>query len=180
MDVVRTSLQSLGGRVSIASEPGKGSVFTLSLPLTLAVLDGMLVSVAGQTYIIPLAAIAETIRISAENLRPLGASDHVIRVRNSLTPLLDLGAVLGLRAKSVQAGSGVVILVESTEGQTSSLLVDEIRDQRQIVVKSLESNYTRIPGIAAATILGDGNVALILDIDDLLATNSSRKLAEVA
>ena len=141
----------------------------MSLPLTLAVLDGMVVSVAGQTLVLPLTAIVETLQPAEANVHAFGTSGQVISVRKALTPLIDVGMRLGFRSAPADSLACVVILVESEGGGRSALLVDSIQDQRQIVVKSLEGNYGHVPGIAAATILGDGRVALILDVDTLVA-----------
>jgi two-component system chemotaxis sensor kinase CheA len=169
MDVVKRSIQALGGRISISSRPGRGSTFTLSLPLTLAVLDGMVVSVAGQTLVLPLTAIVETLQPKAENVHGFGTQAAVISVRKALTPLIDVGRRLGYRSEAADPLACVAILVESETGGRSALMVDTIQDQRQIVVKSLEGNYGHVPGIAAATILGDGRVALIVDVDTVVA-----------
>ena len=167
MDVVRRSVQALGGRISISSRPGKGSVFTLSLPLTLAVLDGMVIDVAGQTMIVPLTAIIESLKPRAEMVKALGPSGAVLAVRNAYVPLLDIGRMLGYRDTDLAPESGVVLLVENEDGSQSALVADAIQGQRQVVIKSLEANFQQVPGIAAATILGDGRVALILDVDAL-------------
>ncbi len=168
MDVVKRSIQSLGGRISIASEPGKGSTFTLSLPLTLAVLDGMVVSVAGQTLVAPLTAIVETLRPKPADVRPLGPSNAVLAVRDAHVPLIDIGVVLGWRRTPIDPANGVTLLVESELGGRAALVVDAIQGQRQVVIKSLEANYQRVEAVAAATILGDGRVALILDVDAVI------------
>ena len=168
MDVVRRSIQSLGGRISIVSRPGAGSVFTLSLPLTLAVLDGMVVTVAGQTMVVPLTAIIETLQPRAADVYGIGDVSQVIAIRGEFVPLIDVGCVLGLRART-ETWSGVALLIEGECGSRVTLLVDAIQGQRQVVIKSLEANYRHVPGIAAATILGDGRVALILDVDTVLA-----------
>ena len=169
MDVVKRSIQALGGRLSIASRPGKGSTFTLSLPLTLAVLDGMVVTVAGQTLVVPLTAIIETLQPKAADVHGLGGGARVIAVRDAFTPLVDIGRELGFRAAATDPLAAVAILVETEGGRRSALLVDTIQGQRQVVIKSLESNYGAVAGIAAATILGDGRVALILDVDAVIA-----------
>lgn len=169
MDVVRRSVQALGGRISISSRPGEGSTFTLSLPLTLAVLDGMVVDVAGHTLVVPLTSIIESLRPKPEDVRPLGPTGAVLAVRDSYVPLVDVGSVLGFRKAAVAPSEGVVLLVEHEDGGRAALVADVIQGQRQVVIKSLEANYRQVEGIAAATILGDGRVALILDVDAVVA-----------
>jgi two-component system chemotaxis sensor kinase CheA len=169
MDVVRRSIQALGGRISISSRPGLGSTFTMSLPLTLAVLDGMVVTVANQTLVVPLTAIIETLQPKAAEVHGMGGMARVISIRNKFTPLVDVGLELGYRNEPGDPSSSVALLVEQEGGGRSALLVDAIQGQRQVVIKSLEANYRHVPGIAAATILGDGRVALILDVDAVVA-----------
>jgi two-component system chemotaxis sensor kinase CheA len=169
MDVVKRSIQALGGRISIASRPGKGSTFTMSLPLTLAVLDGMVVSTSGQTLVVPLTAIVETLRPKTGDVHALGAGAHVLAIRDSFVPLIDVGKALGFRTTPSDPLNSVIILIETEGSARNALLVDAIQDQRQVVIKSLEANYCHVPDIAAATILGDGRVALILDVDELVA-----------
>lgn len=169
MDVVKRSIQALGGRVSITSRPGHGSTFTLSLPLTLAVLYGMVVTVADQTLVVPLTSIIETLKPKPGDIHGFGGEARVIALRNNFIPLVDVGRELGYRNHSTDPGAGVALLVESDGGAQSALLVDGIQGQRQVVIKSLEANYGRVPGIAAATILGDGRVALIVDVDAVVA-----------
>ena len=171
MDGVKRSIQALGGRVSITSKPGKGSTFTMSLPLTLAVLDGMIVSVGEQTVVVPLTAIIETLQPKKDEVKGFGGDSRLIQVRDAFLPLVDVGRELGYSWEPASATEGVAILVEAENGSRSALLVDAIQGQRQVVIKSLEANYGRVPGIAAATILGDGRVALILDVDAVVATS---------
>jgi two-component system chemotaxis sensor kinase CheA len=171
MDVVRRSIQALGGRITITSRPGKGSTFTMSLPLTLAVLDGMVVSVQGQTLVAPITAIVETLLPKASDVHSLGGHARVIAIRDSYVPLIDVGMALGYRAEPLTATQGVALLIEGEGGARAALLVDAIQGQRQVVIKSLEANYRQVPGVAAATILGDGRVALILDIDTIVAVS---------
>jgi len=167
MDVVKRSIIALGGRISINSTPGKGSVFTMSLPLTLAVLDGMVVSAGGQTLIAPLSTIIETLQPKASEVKPIGPAAWLMSIRDSFVPLIDVGLALGYRTEPVDPANCVALLVE--EGATrAALLVDAIQGQRQVVIKSLEANYRHVVGIAAATILGDGRVALILDVDAII------------
>ena len=176
MDVVKRSIQALGGRISISSEPGKGSKFVLSLPLTLAVLDGMVLTAAEQTLVAPLSNIVESLTPRAEDVHYIGGRDAVIRIRDNFVPLIDVGVALGFRDIAIAPASGVAILVESEGGGKAALLVEAIQGQRQVVIKSLESNYQQVEGVAAATILGDGRVALILDVDALV-THTRRKAA---
>ena len=176
MDVVKRSIQALGGRISISSRPGHGSTFTMSLPLTLAVLDGMVVTVAGQTLVVPLTAIVETLQPEASSIHSFGANQRLISIRNSFCPLVDVGRILNFRSSQANPVEGVALLVESEGGGQRALMVDAIQGQRQVVIKSLEANYTHVPGIAAATILGDGRVALILDVDAVVAASRGQSL----
>jgi two-component system chemotaxis sensor kinase CheA len=168
MDVVRRSIQALGGRISISSRPGEGSTFTMSLPLTLAVLDGMVVTAADQTLVAPLTTVIETLQPKPEDIRALGPTGSVLVVRNTHVPIVDVGVALGYRATAIEPSEGVALLVEAAGGGRAALLVEAIQGQRQVVIKSLEANFQQVEGIAAATILGDGRVALILDVDAVI------------
>ncbi|WP_426024381.1 chemotaxis protein CheA [Brevundimonas sp. PWP3-1b1] len=174
MDVVKRSIQALGGRISISSVPGKGSTFTLSLPLTLAVLDGMVVAAAEQTLIAPLPTIVESLTPQAADLHFVGGVDPVIRFRDRFLPLIDVALIMGFREQPMNPTDGVAVVVETESGQQAALLFDAIQGQRQVVIKSLETNYQQVEGVAAATILGDGRVALILDVD-VIVTDMRRK-----
>ena len=178
MDVVKRSILALGGRISISSRPGQGSTFSMSLPLTLAVLDGMAVSVAGQTLVVPLTAIVETLKPKSNEIHGLGSDGRVMAIRNTFVPLIDVGTQLGFRSTPTEPDRGVAILVETGDGTRNALLVDSIQDQRQVVIKSLEANYGTVEGIAAATILGDGRVALILDVDALVTGSRDAFIAD--
>lgn len=169
MDVVKRSIQALGGRISISSVPGKGSTFTLSLPLTLAVLDGMVTTAADQTLIAPLPAIVESLTPQPADIHYVGGLDPVIRFREAFVPLVDVALAMGFSDTPIDPTQGIAVIVETESGQRAALLLDAIQGQRQVVIKSLESNYQQVEGVAAATILGDGRVALILDVDALVA-----------
>ena len=168
MDVVRKNVQALGGRIGIVSNLGKGSSFSLSLPLTLAVLDGMIVTVGEQTFVIPLSHIVESLRPQSGEVRAMGPDASLLNVRGDYVPVHRVGEQLGIAQSTVDPEKAVLIVVESDAGQ-AVLMVDTIQDQRQVVVKSLEANYEAIHGLAGATILGDGRVALILDVDALIS-----------
>jgi two-component system chemotaxis sensor kinase CheA len=166
LDVVRRTVQSLGGRIAISSRPGEGSTFTMSLPLTLAILDGMIVSIGDQTYVIPLTHIIESLRPMPEDVKHIGAHQPMINVRGVWLPIQSVGKALGISGAQTDPAQSVLIVVESETGQ-AVLMIDEILDQRQVVIKSLETNYRQVDGVAGATILGDGRVALILDVESV-------------
>jgi Chemotaxis protein histidine kinase and related kinases len=174
MDVVKSSIQALGGRIAITSQEGKGTTFSISLPLTLAVLDGMIVRVANETLIVPLNAILETLTLTQDDVKAFGPQTHVVQIRGGFVPLFDLGAELGYRPPQESYVGGIVLLIGQEDGNRAALAVDAIEDQRQVVIKGLEGSYGRVPGIAAATILGDGQIALILDPTDLVSQASGR------
>jgi len=168
MDVVKRAIQSVGGKVSITSQPGQGSTFSISLPLTLAVLDGMVTNVAGQTLVVPLTAIVETLKPTESDIHDIGEGGRVISIRGEFIPLIDVAQLMGYRSEQTDLDSAVVLSIESDEHVRIALVVDDIQDQRQVVIKSLEENYGQVAGVAAATILGDGRIALIADVDDVI------------
>lgn len=168
LDVVRAAVADLGGRVTIASTPGHGTEFTVSLPLTLAVMDGMVVSVAGQTMVVPLTSILETIRPGPGDLHPLGTAETLLLIRGTFIPTVDVARALGF-SRSDPDASRLLLLVETENGSQCALIVDGVHDQRQVVIKGLDSNYGMVAGVSAATVLGNGQVALILDPDAIAA-----------
>ncbi len=167
MDVVRRNVERLGGRVLIRSVAGRGSTFYLSLPLTLAVLDGMVVGVGRETYIVPLTVIFESLRPQARDVHRLVGGGDVLYVRGEYVPLVYLGRAFAVPDATREPWEGLVMLVDADAGGKIGVVVDEIVGQQQVVIKSVESNYRALPGIAGATILGNGRVALILDVAGL-------------
>ncbi|WP_256644862.1 chemotaxis protein CheA [Thermomonas paludicola] len=165
MDVVRKNISALGGQVEIRSRKGDGTTVSIRLPLTMAILDGMTVSVGGEVFILPLNMVIESLQPSLENIKTVAGNARVLRVREDYLPLLDLAVQYGLPAARTDS-QPIAVVVES-QGQRLALEVDELLGQQQVVVKNLERNYRRIPGVAGATILGDGRVALIVDAGSL-------------
>ncbi|ABG32571.1 chemotaxis protein CheA [Roseobacter denitrificans OCh 114] len=168
MDVVRTAIQALGGRITISSTPGSGTTFSISLPLTLAVLDGMVVQVADETLVLPLNVVIETLTLSNDDVEMVRPGANVVRVRSGFVPLFDLGEELGYRGPIDDYEGSVVLLIAHEDESRAALIIDSIQDQRQVVIKGLDDSFYRAPGIAAATILGDGQIALILDTSDII------------
>ncbi|MXV07570.1 MULTISPECIES: chemotaxis protein CheA [Xanthomonas] len=166
MDVVRRNIQGLGGEVQLESESGRGTRVLIRLPLTLAILDGMTVAVAGETLILPLAYVIEALQPKADDIRTMAGEGRVLRVRGEYLPILSLSDSYGF-GRIEQSEEPLVVVVEA-DGQKLALEVDELIGQQQVVVKNIENNYRRISGISGATILGDGRVALIVDIGGLV------------
>ncbi len=165
MDVVRRNIQALGGEVQIESHTGHGTRTLIRLPLTLAILDGMTVSVAEETLILPLAYVLEALQPQPEDIRTMSGEGRVLRVRGEYLPILSLSDYYGYGQR--RSGESLVVVVEG-DGQKIALEVDELLGQQQVVVKNIENNYRRIAGVSGATILGDGRVALIVDIGGLV------------
>jgi two-component system chemotaxis sensor kinase CheA len=179
MDVVRKNIEALGGQVAIDSRPGRGSTFTIKLPLTLAILDGLSVQVGDELYIIPLVNIAESLRPWRGQVHTIVGRGEVVDVRGRSLPILRLHALLGVTPRVTDPTQGLLVIVENA-GEKVALLVDELLGQHQVVIKSLEANYQRVEGIAGATIMGDGRVALILDVPGLVRLAASRKVLSIA
>lgn len=171
LDVVRREIQSLGGRVTIQSAPGEGTTFTIALPLTLAVLEGMLISVGQEIMVLPLSSITETIRPTPSQIHALGRTGRVVANRGTLVPIVDLAESFGY-PPIADLEAAVLIMVETDEGRHAALAAHAIHDQRQVVIKSLENNYGAVHGISAATILGDGRIALIIDPREIVESAS--------
>jgi two-component system, chemotaxis family, sensor kinase CheA len=167
MDVVRQNIQALGGRVSIASRPGEGAIFSLALPLTLAIADGMIVKIGAETLILPLTHVVESLKPQAGDIMSMGPGRHMLNVRGRFMPIMPVARSLGFGDAIDNPEDAVMIVVETETMGQAVLMVDQICDQRQVVIKSLETNYRQVDGIAGATILGDGRIALIADIDAL-------------
>ncbi|SFK16439.1 chemotaxis protein CheA [Falsiroseomonas stagni] len=170
MDVVRRNIQSLGGRIAVESRFGQGSRFVLSLPLTLAVLDGLVVSVGREAYILPIASIVESLRPRPQDIHDVVGRGQVLSIRGAYIPLLALHRAFGVADAVLDPSRGIVVIAETDHAGRVGLLVDDLVGQHQVVVKSMEGNYGRIPGIGGATILGNGRVALILDVAGLAET----------
>lgn len=167
MDVVRRNIEQLGGRVELTSVTGKGTTISIRLPLTLAIMDGMSVGIGDNTYIVPLTTIIESLRPRQEDVKTVASTGRVVFVRGEYLPLVALHEVFGLTPISNRPEQGILIIVD-TECGRAALFVDELLGQRQVVIKSLESNYRKVPGISAATIMGDGSVSMILDVSEVV------------
>ena len=179
MDVVKRNIQEMGGHVEISSKQGKGTTIRILLPLTLAILDGMSVRVAEEVFILPLNAVMESLQPLAEDLHPLAGGERVLEVRGEYLPLVELWNVFDVQGAKTEATQGIVVILQSG-GKRYALLVDQLIGQHQVVVKNLESNYRKVPGISAATILGDGSVALIVDVSALQSLNREKRVAGAA
>ncbi|MGD8110393.1 chemotaxis protein CheA [Vibrio sp. TRT 17S01] len=172
MDVVKRNIEELGGHIEVNSELGKGCCFTISLPLTLAILDGQLVRVAGEVYVIPLLTIVESIQIERSCIKYASGGVELYRLREENIPILRLQEELKM-GESGSLDDRILCFVEAA-GNRVGLLLDELLDQQQVVIKSLESNYSKVAGISGATILGDGSVSLILDVQGLITSFLNR------
>ncbi len=179
MDVVKRNIQEMGGHVEIQSKQGQGTTIRILLPLTLAILDGMSVKVNDEVFILPLNAVMESLQPREEDLHPLAGGERVLEVRGEYLPLVELWKVFDVHGAKTEATQGIVVILQSA-GRRYALLVDQLIGQHQVVVKNLESNYRKVPGISAATILGDGSVALIVDVSALQSINREQRMAQTA
>ena len=167
MDVVRRNIKELGGTVEIKTKPGRGSTFTIRLPLTLAILDGQLIKVGDHTYIIPLVSIFESLQIKRERVNAIAGQAELYKLRDDYIPIVRLNEAFDIEARATVLTDGLLVVVEG-DGQRAGLFVDDLLGQQQVVIKSLETNFRRVEGVSGATILGDGTVALILDVSGLI------------
>ncbi|SFL41430.1 chemotaxis protein CheA [Shimia haliotis] len=177
LDVVRSEIQALGGRINLQSDPGKGTTITISLPLTLAVMEGMLVTIEGESLVVPTVALRETLQPGQANVHDFCDGDRGLSMNGEILPIVDLGEALGFRTKLSTLENQALLLIEGESGRRSALAVDTIIEQREVVIKGLEQNYQSIPGIAAATILGNGKIALIVDTDQMIPTAGQSQLS---
>mgnify|MGYP001403125637 CR=1 FL=1 len=167
MDVVKRNIESIGGRVDIQSVQGQGTTITIRLPLTLAILDGLSVAVGEQIYIVPLSFISESLQPKPNEIKEISGQGQVVYVRGEYVPVIALHQIFNIKTAITNPTEGILILLE-TEGKTIALFVDELMGQHQVVIKSLETNYRKVPGVSGATIMGDGRVAMILDAGELV------------
>lgn len=174
MDVVRKNIRALGGAIELRSRPGEGTKFLIRLPLTLAIMDGQLVCVGGEIYIVPLVSIVESLQVQPQAVKRLAERGMVYRLRDEYIPVLFLAELFSGRESPRHLKSGLLVVVES-EGQKLAMVVDDLLGQQQVVIKALETNFKRVPGLSGATILGDGTVALILDISSLNGLRGGRR-----
>ena len=176
MDVVRRNVKELGGKIELKSERGKGSRFIITLPLTLAIVDGQSVAVGNETYIIPLISIVESMRLKESSISRLSGRSEVFSFRGDYLPIIRLHELFGVEPRTRSLHEGLVVIAEG-DGRRFGLFVDDLLGQQQVVIKSLETNYGRVEGVSGATILGDGSVALILDVTGIIAAASMRMAA---
>ncbi len=177
MDVVRRNINELGGKIELRSDPGKGSKTIITLPLTLAIVDGQSVAVGSETYIVPLISIVESMQLKAENVSRLSGRGEVFSFRGYYLPIVRLYEIFGVEPRTKVLDEGLVVVAEGEGHQRIGLFVDDLLGQQQVVIKSLEANYGHVEGVSGATILGDGSVALILDIPGLIRAMSMRAAA---
>jgi two-component system chemotaxis sensor kinase CheA len=176
MDVVRRNVKSLGGSIDVRSRLGEGSRFMITLPLTLAIVDGQTVAVGSQTYIVPLVSIIESMQLKPDMVSRMSAHNEVFWFRDAYLPIIRLHQIFDVEPHARSLSEGLVMVVEG-DGRRIGLFVDDLLGQQQVVIKSLDTNYGRIDGVSGATILGDGSVALILDLPGLIDSVAPRMAA---
>jgi two-component system chemotaxis sensor kinase CheA len=176
MDVVRRNIKELGGNIEVRSTTGRGSRFIITLPLTLAIVDGQSVSVGTETYIVPLVTIIESLQLQPGGVSRIAGQQEVFWFRDGYVPVVRLHEVFGVQPRAAELHQGLIMVVEG-EGRRVGLFVDDLLGQQQVVIKSLETNFRRVDGVSGATILGDGAVALILDVPGLIRVASLRAAA---
>jgi two-component system chemotaxis sensor kinase CheA len=180
MDVVKRNIRALGGNIDVRSRSGAGTHILIRLPLTLAILDGMSVEIAGETFIVPLSLIAEAFLPQSYHMKTITSGARVLQIRDAYLPLLATEQLLDLPARPSDSEAALAIVVD-VDGRRAALLVDRLLGQQQVVIKSLEANFRRVPGIAGATVLGNGRVALILDVSALLRSqDAAAEVTELA
>jgi two-component system chemotaxis sensor kinase CheA len=176
MDVVRRNVKELGGKIELRTERGKGSRFIITLPLTLAIVDGQSVAVGSETYIVPLISIVESMQLRSSNVSRLSGRGEVFSFRGDYLPIIRLHELYGVEPRTRNLHEGLVVVAEG-DGRRVGLFVDDLLGQQQVVIKSLEANYGHVEGVSGATILGDGSVALILDVPGIIRAASLRAAA---
>jgi two-component system chemotaxis sensor kinase CheA len=167
MDVVRRNIQDVGGRISLKSERGRGMTIQLALPLTLAVMDGMVIKASDETYVVPMSVIVECLRPKRSDVHNLLTTRGMLNLRGSLVPIVDLAEMLDIHTSNSDSDERVIIITDAGEGSRVGIVVDELCGHQQVVIKSIEESYGSVPGVAGATILGNGRVAFILDVEKL-------------
>jgi two-component system chemotaxis sensor kinase CheA len=166
MDVVRRNIKALGGNIDLASSPGEGTTVTVSVPLTLAIIEAMIVAIGDATYVLPLATVVESLSVEPGEIHTLPGQGDTLRVREAYLPVLRLADIFPPPTPSAQTRS-IAVIVEA-DGAHCALVVDEVVGQQQVVVKSLEANFRKVPGISGATVMSDGSVSLILDVNHIV------------
>lgn len=174
MDVVKKNIESAGGRVEINSHFGQGTTISIRLPLTLAILDGLSIAVGGQIYIVPLSFISESLQPAAADINEISGQGRVVRVRGEYLPLIALHKVFQIPTRITEPTEGILVLLEN-DNKKIALFVDELVGQHQVVIKSLETNYRKVAGLSGATIMGDGRVAMIIDVGALVKLSQQQE-----
>jgi two-component system chemotaxis sensor kinase CheA len=162
MDVVRRNIKALGGTIELRSVAGQGTSVTVSVPLTLAIVEAMIISIGGAVYVLPIATVVETLSVQPGDIHSLPGQGDTLRVRETYLPVVHLAKIFPPPDATDQPG-GIAVIVDA-DGRQAAMIVDEVIGQQQVVVKSLEANFRKVPGLSGATVMGDGSVALILDV----------------